>query len=63
VDFVKSITNPVEGDRREAEAWLARTLRWERILGELRDSGTDPSADGQGHATVPDERVRRPEAA
>jgi hypothetical protein len=44
--------------RREAQAWLAHQLTWERILGDLRERAEDEDAP-----VALAEAVRRPDAA
>lgn len=38
--LVNEITKPAEEARREAQAWLSRSLAWERTLDRLRDEGS-----------------------
>ena len=42
---MNEITKSAEDTRREAEAWLSRSLAWERTLDRLRgDEPADPPA-------------------
>lgn len=64
VEVVNTITNSPESSRREAAAWLAGELRWERLLDQLRQARTG-AAEGPGaDIDVPDDHpARRSEAA
>ena len=50
---MNEITKSTEDARREAQAWLARTLSWERTLDRLRD---DEPAEDRAAADVPAHR-------
>ena len=41
--LVNEITKPAEEARREAQAWLTRSLAWERTLDRLRGEGSGPA--------------------
>lgn len=62
---MNTITKSPRGDRREAEAWLARELRWERLLDQLRGARTGAvRTSAEADVEFPQERaVRRSEAA
>ncbi len=50
---MNEITKSAEDARREAQAWLSRTLAWERTLDRLRD---DEPAEAAAPVVAPAHR-------
>ncbi len=61
---MNTITNSPDSSRREAAAWLAGELRWERLLDGLRQARTGDAEGPGADIEIPDAHSeRRSEAA